>query len=456
MLKFWSFLFFLCLFGACSKEASVPCRHPITHVLLVSDAVSSRASAYIDSNKIIETEESVYFVYLDSDFNVAIQKFDKKTQLLSEPFLIGNTYDNHGNPTIQIDDNGYIYVMYGGHANEIFLATTIAPYDISNWKKETITIDNMILTYPVFMVISDKLFLLLRTQEGGGKGDVLFFMSKDINSVEWKRKALFCGNHDKWVKNHEILYRMDGYNRFYANMSYSNGRIHISFQNLEYVPQRYSNVDEGGLNSCCVGYIYSDDFGDTWKNFTGRELVKYPAIPSDLDLVNGYPEPVDDKPQYFTSNLNIFDHSPVLMYHEMTKNTSELVISRLEGGKWNKHYIDYKLLLKDFYVVQETSCSIDKTGNLYVLLTVVDKEDFFHTSHWGTPSSRLMYMVCDPQYNILKLEPVISEDHELTWLPNLGKSNQENQFFIFMQGNNSSDNLEKVRNKLWFGWIGWE
>ena len=95
MLKFWSFLFFLCLFGACSKEASVPCRHPITHVLLVSDAVSSRASAYIDSNKIIETEESVYFVYLDSDFNVAIQKFDKKTQLLSEPFLIGNTYDNH-------------------------------------------------------------------------------------------------------------------------------------------------------------------------------------------------------------------------------------------------------------------------------------------------------------------------------------------------------------------------
>lgn len=91
-----------------------------------------------------------------------------------------------------------------------------------------------------------------------------------------------------------------------------------------------------------------------------------------------------------------------------------------------------------------------------MLLTVVDKEDFFHTSHWGTPSSRLMYMVCDPQYNILKLEPVISEDHELTWLPNLGKSNQENQFFIFMQGNNSSDNLEKVRNKLWFGWIGWE
>lgn len=118
--------------------------------------------------------------------------------------------------------------------------------------------------------------------------------------------------------------------------------------------------------------------------------------------------------------------------------------------------IDYNLFLKDLYVVQETSCSIDRTGNLYVLLTTVNKEDFFQTNRWGTPSSRLMYMVCDPQYNILKLEPVLSEDSELTWLPNLGKSNRENQFFIFMQGNNSSGNLEKVKNKLWFGWIGWE
>lgn len=455
MLKFVGFLF--CLLGglvACSKEASVSDKHPVSKCLLVSDAVSSRASAYIDSDKIIETGESVYFVYLDTDFNVVIQKFDKNTQLLSESFLIGNTYDNHGDPTIQIDDNGYIYVVYGGHANEIFLASTITPYDISNWKREIITIDNMLLTYPVFKVSSNRLFLLLRIQGEGG--DVLSFMSKDINSVEWKRKALFHGNHDKWVKNNESLYRMDGYNRFYANMNYSDGRIHISFQNLEYAPLRYSNVDEGGLNSCCVGYIYSDDLGDTWKNYTGRELVKYPADPSDLDLVDGYPEPVDDKPQYFTSNLNIFNHVPVLMYHEMTKNTSGLVISRLERGKWSKHYIDYNLFLKDFYAVQETSCSIDKTGNLYVLLTIVDKEDFFHTSRWGTPSTRLMYMVCDPQYNILKLEPVLSEDHELTWLPNLGKSNRENQFFIFTQGNNSSDNLEKVRNKLWFGWIGWE
>lgn len=70
MLRYWSFFFLL--FVACSKEASVPCKHPVAHVLLVSDAVSSRASAYIDSNKIIETEECVYFVYLDTDFNVAI------------------------------------------------------------------------------------------------------------------------------------------------------------------------------------------------------------------------------------------------------------------------------------------------------------------------------------------------------------------------------------------------
>ena len=456
MLKYWRFLFLLCLFGACSKEASVPYKHPVIQVLLVSDAVSSRASAYIDSNKIIETEKCVYFVYLDTDFNVILQKFDKNTQLLSEPFLIGNTYDNHGDPTIQIDDNGYIYVMYGGHANEIFLASTTVPYDISNWKRECITVENMILTYPVFKVVSNQLFLLLRTQEGGGKGDVLSFMVKDINSVEWKRKALFRGNHDKWVENNETLYRMDGYNRFYANMNYSNGRIHVSFQNLEYAPQKYSNVDEQGLNSCCIGYIYSDDWGDTWKNYTGRKLEKYPATPSDLDLVDGYPEPVEDKPQYFTSNLNIFNNSPVLMYHEMTKDVSRLIMSRLEGGKWSKHYIDYNLFLKDLYVVQETSCSIDRTGNLYVLLTTVNKEDFFQTNRWGTPSSRLMYMVCDPQYNILKLEPVLSEDSELTWLPNLGKSNRENQFFIFMQGNNSSGNLEKVKNKLWFGWIGWE
>ena len=137
-------------------------------------------------------------------------------------------------------------------------------------------------------------------------------------------------------------------------------------------------------------------------------------------------------------------------------NATDFMEKLIEMCIRDRHYIDYNLFLKDLYVVQETSCSIDKTGNLYVLLTTVNKEDFFQTNRWGTPSSRLMYMVCDPQHNILKLEPVLSEDNELTWLPNLGKSNQENQFFIFMQGNNASDNLEKVKNKLWFGWIGWE
>lgn len=437
---------------ACSREKAPQetDKVPIISTFLISNRVCNRASAYTDSNKIIEDAENVYITFLDIDYNIIVVKFDKVTQAVIDSCNLTNSVDNHGNPTIDIDDDGYIYVVYGGHSTEIVLAKTIQPYDITHWQFEMIRVGDKELTYPIFKVYDDKQYLLLRTESTSHTdGAVLCFMSRNVNSETWDVKDLFHGNHDQWFED-DRLNTSSGYNRFYANMLIHDHKIHISFQCSEHIPK---DIDEFcKQNSYCIGYLCSDDKGEHWKTFLNREITSYPASPKDIDLVAGNSEPSDADPYYQISTLVLDRDYPIIMHVDDYNDYTSVVINKLHKSKNDECYVYESKFNQDYYVYGESSLSIDSNGYLYMLLTVFTPEEYKGLKRYGAPSVRLIWMVCDMNGKIVKSDFILPNTGLPVWLPNFGKQNRDLQYFVCTEGNNP-DNQE---NKLWFGWVDWK
>ncbi len=461
-MKVYCVLFFILICFGCSKdklqsnEPELASRLPRCISLMVSDHVSDRASAYTDANKIIEYGDYVFFVYLDVEYYVQIAKFEKSSKTLIDSYKLTSTVDNHGCPSIDIDDDGYIYVLYGGHAAEIILSKTTNPCDISSWHSEVIKIGDSELTYPVFKTYKGKQYLLVRKEEPKYvKGAVLYFMSRDGNSSVWNGKELFHGNHDRWLEEGVNLNTNSGYNRFYANMVIIDDKIHISFHCSEYIPRL--NTEKGEKqNSYCVGYLFSDDEGMNWKTLSGHTLHKYPANPYDLDLVAGNPEPCPSDPYFQISNLVLDKELPYIMHVDSYNTYSRVILNKLRysgGIAYEVYDTDFN---SEYYVCGESALSMDKDGFLYMLLTVVNPEEFLGSRRYGAPSTRLVWMVCDKECNVIKSDFVLPSSGEPVWLPNLGRQNTDVQYFIFTEGNNASSSTNRTCNKLWFGWIEWK
>lgn len=66
---------------------------------------------------------------------------------------LGDTEDNHGAPSIELDTNGFIHILYGSHNTKIYWAKSDSARDITAWTKRQVT-EVSELTYPSLAVDS--------------------------------------------------------------------------------------------------------------------------------------------------------------------------------------------------------------------------------------------------------------------------------------------------------------
>src|SRR5690606_25413527 len=85
---------------------------------LISQTGSSRATAYIDSNKIIETENRIFITYLIQEEEkqlIVLKAFDKNKNEWTQEVVLDTVQDNHGGGSLVIDSRGYLHIAYGPH-----------------------------------------------------------------------------------------------------------------------------------------------------------------------------------------------------------------------------------------------------------------------------------------------------------------------------------------------------
>lgn len=76
-----------------------------------------------------------YWVYGNADNAPTITSYDHATRQFAYPVVLGSNPDGdaHRNPTLALDEQGYLYVFYGSHGHPTHCLRSRRPYDFTAW-----------------------------------------------------------------------------------------------------------------------------------------------------------------------------------------------------------------------------------------------------------------------------------------------------------------------------------
>ena len=227
-----------------------------------------------------ETDES------KRTLEIMVSYYDHKTGMVPRPVRIMDkkTIDAHDNPTLTLDDKGYIWIFVAAHGTSrpAYMYKSAEPYKIDRFRM----IWETNFSYPQPWHVPGKGFILLHTRyEDGGRS--LFSMTSP-DGMTWSKPVKLAriarGHYQvSWVKGNKIATAFN------------------------YHPAK------GGLNHRTnLYYMESNDFGKSWTNAKGEKLT----LPlTDIDnpaLVREY----ESKGQLvYMKDLNLDSRgNPVVLY----------------------------------------------------------------------------------------------------------------------------------------------
>ena len=240
-----------------------------------------------------------------------IGSFDHKTGRVARPVIVHDkrpVNDPHDNPSLNIDEQGYLWVFVSGRTNTRpgFIYRSVAPYDLSRFER----IDQRTITYPQPWWIPGKGFLHLFTQYTQGR-ELYWETSPDGRTWSATRKLAGCGGH-------------------YQTSGSRDGKV-ASFFN--YHPG--GDVDR----RTNLYYAQTTDFGATWTTAGGTKLqlplteIRNPALVADYAAQGRL---------VYTCDLN-FDAAgnPILLYvlardfkPGPVGGAREWTVAHWRGGQW--------------------------------------------------------------------------------------------------------------------------
>jgi hypothetical protein len=182
--------------------------------------------------------------------------YDHKTRQVPRPRLLLNkhTTDAHDNPTLQVDDRGYLWIFSASHGTgrPSYIHRSTKPWSIDEFKR--ILVSNFSYTQPWYL--PGEGFLFLHTRYGGGKSRginatrCLFWMTS-TDGMKWDEPQMLAGIE---AGDYQVSWR-------------TGRRVATAFD---------FHPSPGGLNyRANVYYLETADRGRTWRNVRG-EPVKLP------------------------------------------------------------------------------------------------------------------------------------------------------------------------------------
>lgn len=367
--------------------------HPVNNVEIqfseiLSTNGSTRATAYMMSNKIISTNEKIYVSWLDRVADIQIKSYDKKSDSWSETFLIGTGVDNHSGPAITMDSKGYLHAVFGPHHGPFQYRKTMNPFDISRW--DTIRFFGVTGTYPSLVCDNeDKLHIAYR---GGAEPWRVMYQQKPEQGA--------------WSGPIELVHsQLDtGYTQYGNSLIISpDGTIHLGFH-------IYDQQPPGGK---ALGYLRSKNRGETWETAHGLK-IDLPATPASPCFIEQGAQ-LDMR----CGNLAIdSDGNPWLTAFHNEKRPRSTVLWHHDGTEWRgqellnviKHqYPDWEILY--------SSITFDQDGMLYIVSAI---QKAFSPTYWGDPSLEIILLTSPDRAKTFKIIQVSKIDPNLpNWLPNI-------------------------------------
>ena len=205
---------------------------------------------YLTKPNAIYHNGKTYFAWMDNDMHLKIAYYNHTSESMSAPVLVANVTDDddHCSPSIIFRNDGRLILFYndehtsGGGMLKCRISSN--PEDISSWGS-VITIDSgTTCCYPKPWVTSDGTVYVTYRE---GNTDVKLKKSTD-GGVTWTGETVFISGG------------VAAYQAQYQETSDRN-----------YIHVMYTISDGTKRNN--IYYVYSDDGGASWKNYSGSSAT---------------------------------------------------------------------------------------------------------------------------------------------------------------------------------------
>lgn len=117
-----------------------------------------------------EASDATYVAYRGPDADPYATRFDHGTRSFDEPTRVGTNplapEDNHGPPSVCVDDDGHVLAFYGSHGTHHRVARTREPHDVSAWVDLGPMDDVPAGTYPFPVSHDGDVYVLYRAGPG--------------------------------------------------------------------------------------------------------------------------------------------------------------------------------------------------------------------------------------------------------------------------------------------------
>ena len=271
-----------------------------------------------------------------------IGEYDHKAHLVSRPTVVydkSGVDDPHDNPTIMIDDDGYIWVFVSGRGNRrkgIKLRSK-EPYDIGEFAQ----ISTEVFAYPQIWNTGNGFFHFFTKYTG--VRELYFETSSD--GFTWTQDAMLAGIRESPVKKS---------GHYQVSNHFNNGSIIGTFFNRHRDGHPDTRTD--------LYYIQTRDFGLTWEDINHRPT----SLPlTEVDIPQRIIDYQSLKKNVYMKDMG-FDSKgrPVCLYitsggHEPgPKNAPyQWRVTRWDGRQWTSHDIcesDHNYDMGSLYISDTT------------------------------------------------------------------------------------------------------
>ncbi|MBM4037637.1 MAG: hypothetical protein FJ290_03905 [Planctomycetes bacterium] len=421
--------------------------------MLLSKTGGDRATAYVMSNKIARRRGLLVCTWLGSDRqNCWALVEPNEPKLLKQGVVGGPRRDNHCSAAVATDTDGTLHLMVGAHFGTFDHYRM--PPDREAW--EPVADGQAICqaaTYPSLVGDSAGTLHLAYRQEQGGRDPRLCYARRPRDG-KWSAPRVLVTSavtEHSWLTN--------------AIEVGPKGRLHLVFTNT--LP-----VADAGPDARYYGasHLYSDDAGETWRQFGRAEPLKEPAPAATLSRIEGDtldPARIETKYGGAPGPLNSYYHKIllsnatideggrpwVIMHNLLTRAASLFRHDDADGWVATPLLDAVRSVLPGFHIQHCGQLSRRRDGTIEAVLMVAPEGE----RAWGTKGTELVRLLVGPAGAIRKTELVCLREADMPhWLPSLerwcGHAPIERPALLYTRGINAGGyqhNRNSVNTEVW-------
>ena len=366
----------------------------VSEPFLLSDAGSTRATAYVMANKAVRVGSKTHVVWLDAVSVIQARTYDHDTNAWSETFTLDQGYDNHANPALSATPDGRLRVAFGPHNfqggwnhGRFKVAESERPNDASSWRFLADTGYNA--TYASLVTDAEgRDYLAYR---GGPSPKGVMFERRQPNDA-WDlvtKLSMMRGDPRYTNVGNELLLAPDG---------------------VLYCGFHYYAQPPGDSMGVCL--LKSGDLGETWTALNGCPV----KLPLDYDPAFAPPHAGAD-PRQASMTMGA-DGRLIVVTSDVGPEGEGALLSVRENGDWRTTQL--APFLPDERIPYGAVAAVDAKGRLLVAVSATPAET--RGARFGHPEMEVFLLVSADGGESFEALPVSRPRSDAgNWLPTLSR-----------------------------------